>query len=766
MADNIIKLKVDSDEYEGKIKRASQGLQALGRSLHDAGKTFADADAKQVEFARELGKMQTVSNTVRGKINELSAAFVNLKSDYLNMADAEKQSPIGQAMAKSLDELKNRTIAAKRELEDLNKELNGSKTPETKGDGGGIMDGAKAVFGGNLMTKGFELAQDAAMRFVNTIKEAAAQGIEMAKAGEGVRLAFERLNQPELLNNLRESTHGTVTNLELMKAAVKFNDFKLPLDQLGTMLAFAQQKAKDTGQSVDYLVNSIVNGLGRKSKLILDNLGISATEIDERMAETGDMTKAVGEIIRDQMAKAGEYTSTAADRATAAQVDLQNAMEEFGRTLLPLQEQGVAFWNELEIGAIKFLNNGLKEVTPGIIALKDEISDLYDVAVNNPWTTGFLDWLETGIDISTRFLPYISKIRQVLDAIKGVGGYQMDGSIGGNIQDSIIDNSITEIPEIVITGHKRNKTKGGKITPDPVAGSIDAQTKKVQELQKAWRAAANDSSREDIKKQIDEAQYSLDLMTGKEKQRPKIGAVDTSSFAPNFGQSNLKELYKVKLQTRTPLDVLMEQLQKLTAWRDASLSSDDWQMRNKYVKSKEGEIKKYKGEDDGFEKFNKDFSKVTSGVGSIVSGIQSLGIELPQGLQNVLGVLQGISSIMSGISVLVALINLDTKSINAQESAQTITSIIPFARGGIVPHAAGGYEVPGTHFSGDVTPILANAGEVVLNRAQVGGLKTALEGAGTRNVNVSGVLRGTDIVIAVDRSLQATGRGELVTWGK
>ena len=116
--------------------------------------------------------------------------------------------------------------------------------------------------------------------------------------------------------------------------------------------------------------------------------------------------------------------------------------------------------------------------------------------------------------------------------------------------------------------------------------------------------------------------------------------------------------------------------------------------------------------------------------------------------------------------MLVALINLDTKAINAQESAQTITSIIPFARGGIVPHAAGGYEVPGTHYSGDVTPILANAGEVVLNRAQVGGLKTALEGAGTRNVNVSGVLRGTDIVIAVDRSLQATGRGELVTWGK
>jgi hypothetical protein len=33
------------------------------------------------------------------------------------------------------------------------------------------------------------------------------------------------------------------------------------------------------------------------------------------MKETGDMTKAVGQIIREQMAKAGDYVETAADRA-------------------------------------------------------------------------------------------------------------------------------------------------------------------------------------------------------------------------------------------------------------------------------------------------------------------------------------------------------------------------------------------------------------------------------------------------------------------
>ena len=137
----------------------------------------------------------------------------------------------------------------------------------------------------------------------------------MAKEMEGVKMAFDRLNQPGLLDSLREATHGTVNDLELMKNAVKFENFGLSLEQMGTFLAFAQQQAKDTGQSVEYLVDSIVTGLGRKSLPILDNLGLSATEIRERMGETGDMTKAVADIIKERMEAAGGYIETAGDRA-------------------------------------------------------------------------------------------------------------------------------------------------------------------------------------------------------------------------------------------------------------------------------------------------------------------------------------------------------------------------------------------------------------------------------------------------------------------
>ena len=75
-----------------------------------------------------------------------------------------------------------------------------------------------------------------------------------------------------------------------------------------------------------------------------------------------------------------------------------------------------------------------------------------------------------------------------------------------------------------------NGGNGGKVNKAEVeaaTGSIDAQTKKVQDLQKAWRAAADDKSREDIKKQIEQAQLVLDAMNGKTKMSKITITADT-----------------------------------------------------------------------------------------------------------------------------------------------------------------------------------------------------------------------------------------------
>ena len=357
MAESVVKLRVDSKEYEGKIKRAADGLRAFGENCQKAGQSVAKADKETLDYVRAIGQMETVSKNAKGKINEMTSAFTELSVQYKNLTDQEKQSQFGKALAQSLDQLKVRVREAKNELQSIGNELSG-KVAGADGGGGGAFGGMLQVFGGNLMTKGVGIAANFASELANCVQE----GIRLAREGEGIRMAFDRLDRPDLLDKLREATHGTVTDLELMKQAVKFNDFNLSLNELGTMLAFAQQKAKDTGQSVDYMVDSIVTGLGRKSLMILDNLGLSAADIKEKMKSTGDMTKAVGEIIREQMSKAGDYVETAADRAAKADVEVKNAMEELGRTFQPLSDAGASLWHNLTVGALNFLNSALLPV--------------------------------------------------------------------------------------------------------------------------------------------------------------------------------------------------------------------------------------------------------------------------------------------------------------------------------------------------------------------------------------------------------------------
>ena len=155
------------------------------------------------------------------------------------------------------------------------------------------------------------------VQLVNFAKEA----VTLASKVEGVRNAFNTLNQPNLLRELRESTRGTVNDLILMQAVMRASNFQIPLENLQKFFEFAQKRASQTGESVDYLVDSIVNGIGRKSPLILDNLGISAARLREKfkginseLVDTPAYARGVAEIIGEELVRMGDVALTTADR--------------------------------------------------------------------------------------------------------------------------------------------------------------------------------------------------------------------------------------------------------------------------------------------------------------------------------------------------------------------------------------------------------------------------------------------------------------------
>ena len=65
MADIISRLKLESGEFDSKIKRAGQELMAYSEHCRKTGLQmgFSNKDAR--DFAKSLGSMQTTSTTAR-----------------------------------------------------------------------------------------------------------------------------------------------------------------------------------------------------------------------------------------------------------------------------------------------------------------------------------------------------------------------------------------------------------------------------------------------------------------------------------------------------------------------------------------------------------------------------------------------------------------------------------------------------------------------------------------------------------------------------
>ena len=173
-------------------------------------------------------------------------------------------------------------------------------------------------------------------------------GDELQKVSTG----FARFGGEANLEQLRRSTRGLVTDLELMKRATAAGNFGIGIGEMGNLLAFATRRAQETGQEVDYLVESIITGIGRKSPLILDNLGISATHLRSKLngvsveaASVGEVSRAVGEIATEQLRLMGEAAVTATDRIGQLKTRWENFKASVG---VGLQSSALAFYDTFD----------------------------------------------------------------------------------------------------------------------------------------------------------------------------------------------------------------------------------------------------------------------------------------------------------------------------------------------------------------------------------------------------------------------------------
>jgi len=282
---------------------------------------------------------------------------------------------------------------------------------------------------------------------VRAIANFSKEAMKLSASMEGIKKGFDQIGNKGLLEDLRKATHGTVTDMQLMATAVKASNFQIPLQDLAKLLEFASARAIQTGQSVDYLTESIIMGIGRKSPLILDNLGISAVRLREVLKGAGaevstvaDIAAAVGKIAADELAKMGGMAETTAVKFQQFTVVAEELKTAWGNYL-----------NQNEL--IKKLLEGTKET---LTRLSDPELNFWQKLM---WSgKKYEEW-----------------------ASKGKPGKNTGMSVGG-------------FEDLIKLGAGKGKSSINNVIPEPVIGPYDEMVQKIKEgaeesrkMAEAWK---------------------------------------------------------------------------------------------------------------------------------------------------------------------------------------------------------------------------------------------------------------------------------------
>ena len=715
MADVVAKLRLDSQEYDQKLKRATEGLVHYADGCRKVGGTLEHVDEGMVEFARSLGKMGTVSTSARGQLNELTKAFTELSFRYSKMTEDEKKGEYGKALKSSLDELKVRISDTKGNLDDIGKSLNGS------GGLSGALDAIAGKFGMNIeqLTKfgGVLGAASAALKVSKDAFFASEQNIDewgrVVAAGEGVYEGFlTALNTGDIsgyLNNI---------NSIINAAREAYNE----LDRLST------QKAIDNSRSQAQRVeNERMRAMLRTGRYIAPNDGRRAT-----MAEGTILTPAQKQKLAQQ---------------------LENGLKTANTIVRSEIDQTTKAINALYKEQAAVLQMSSKEFRAGTSSMEefDKRLEGYRNYVNFEREHTYNDGRSAVSHRDNAVNPY--------EQYKAWGVFKDDGKLYQKINDLINQRAslqsqnygnIAQAYRSINTATKmtggggggRGGSGGGGTDITYAEGSITAQTKLVSELTKKWNDASDEmrtgylvmliEAENRLKEMKDQQQSVRDMLTnGPIKAVSPIGLADGMTKSMKEIED---ELAKNPIKLHVEIDTeKVKSIQKMAQIQKTLGNVAD-------AANSIGQA------------FNSIEDPAAKVAGTVAQAIATMALAYAQasaatsneGWGWIAFAATGLATMMSTISA--------------------IHSATGYAQGGVVK--GNSYSGDNMMFGGDGLYGL-NAGEVVLTKAMQGNLASQLQesgGGGGGGVQVARI-SGEQIYVALDRYLKRSGRGELLTWG-
>lgn len=827
---SILKLRVESEEYDAKLKKAAEGLRHLAEVAHKSGGELTGLEKSELDYIRALGDMETKSRTAVGSTRELENAFKELTVIYNQLNEAEKSDEGGKAIAASLEKLKQRAIDAKSGLNEATQALQGN-TQASSSDMKGI-EGLTSALGLNI-TKlaGWGVALGATNTAMEVVKDAFfANETQLDEWGRTVQSTeslyngfLNALNTGDIsgyLNRMDEIVNTARDAYDAMDTLATYNSFTrgaragLRSKYSEALVEYKLNPTEENKKALDEANKALVDGLQQQAGLIKQNyekalksLGINRLLQGESLNEFMDLFRS-GDWDKLETMKAGYsqgkmlnagsqywygdrvYDGKIQDRFTGKWhvMDADEKKQfEFARVLSQV--------NDKQIDAIQAIDEQYKNT---LDAINNQNRSYNRLAGNNaPTHTPKTDKQRAADIVAEAERTYADTVTKAAIRLQSGMDTQVEYEKKQLSAQEQLYSSYSKAYAIYADPKYKTAQDAAAAEILKLGGEVkkstdaqEAQKKAARELEQAQKKAAEEAKKrsalmESWKTASTGAMESLKKDLLKRQGTTAVGSAEFNALQANIVDvSNLQTLINNALKNGLTIDpkipnMLMQQivggkdidnkvwenLQRQLNDRLKEMNLDPLNLNFNTGEGKTGKKSDLMG----------DSKKVIGGLSQVASGLQQMGVELPKEVQQVIGVIQGVMSVIEGINTVISITQTTALTANTAAMvalttalwANTGVSAIPFfARGGIVPHAANGYFVGGNSFSGDTTPILANAGELVLNKSSQNNLASMITEAESRGRGGNGLARvsGEQIWIALNAYTKRTGQGELVTW--
>ena len=280
-----------------------------------------------------------------------------------------------------------------------------------------------------LVSFGLGLVANSLTRAIGAMAKSSQQLNQMETAFDNLVTGAE--SSAIALDKLSAATNGTVSNFDLLQQAnnAMILGVSRNSDEMAEMFDMAQRLGKALGVDTKRSIESLITGIGRQSRLMLDNIGIIvkadeayeayAKEIGKTADNLTDAEKkqaffnATMDSAREKLKSIGEETeegdafqrlgASAENFSSTVGEALAPALESMAEVLADILDGGVAFlqWLDLVDTALERSIGKINEEQVATRLLKNEL---------NQTTQGTKDYLDVKDKIIARFPNYFKNI--------------------------------------------------------------------------------------------------------------------------------------------------------------------------------------------------------------------------------------------------------------------------------------------------------------------------------------------------------------------